>query len=419
MGRLPRFLRLIELRRIAAAAIAFAALDACAVDAPDIPGIMRSTVDAWIASQSDGFAPYGYDFLADKPLEPDRMSPSNLIRQIATAFAAARYLEYTGDAQLREPIRRSLSAMTARSIPIGKSRLQRIVESTRILSLPVGRWKLKNALDRFGLLYQASGEGKVVSSNGKYDGALSGAVALALLTEVIYSSASGDETFAAYRRAWLEGLLSLRIPGRGFRQFPISIDDTDYDNGEGWLALAVYVDKHRDDRETAAALEDLDAALLARYSETPTATFFGWGSMAAAQRFATTRDPKFLDYLQRQADLFVGRWHRRMKPEDNNCAILEGAAAMLPVLDAAGEAESNRVRGLRSWSDGEVAKLPRLQIQPGQKGMALGGEAYLNAPAMAPFAGGFLWSLHEPMTRVDAAGHCLSAMVLLDRAKRH
>jgi hypothetical protein len=49
--------------------------------------------------------------------------------------------------------------------------------------------------------------------------------------------------------------------------------------------------------------------------------------------------------------------------------------------------------------------------------MELGGEAYLRAPRMASFAGGFVWSLYQPFTRVDAAGHCLSAMVTLNRAK--
>jgi hypothetical protein len=62
-----------------------------------------------------------------------------------------------------------------------------------------------------------------------------------------------------------------------------------------------------------------------------------------------------------------------------------------------------------------VNKLPRLQIQPGQTGLTLGGDAYLQAPRMAEYAGGFLAGLYEPLTRVDAAGHCLSAMVTIER----
>jgi hypothetical protein len=60
---------------------------------------------------------------------------------------------------------------------------------------------------------------------------LAGTVALALLAELVYANASGDNRFADLRSAWLQGLLSLRIPGGGFRQTPVSIDDADYYNG--------------------------------------------------------------------------------------------------------------------------------------------------------------------------------------------
>ena len=284
---------------------------------------MRLTAESWIASQADGFLPYGFDFLADKAIEPNRMSDANLIRQTGSAFALASYYDYTQDARLRDPIRRTLSALSQHSLPIGKGRLQRLVEGTRILSFPVARWKLKTTLDRLGLLYQPSGDGKVVSPDGKYGGALAGTVALALLTEIIYSRASGDDSFAELRVAWVNGLLSLRIPGGGFRQDPLSIDDSDYDNGEGWLALSVYCDMHRDDLRAASELSDLDDALIRRYTETPSVTFLGWGGMAAAQRYRTTHDPKFLAYLRRQGDNFVERFQDRFSADGNNCAVME------------------------------------------------------------------------------------------------
>src|SRR5258708_18327182 len=76
-----------------------------AAAAPDLHVIMRLTVDGWIASQdASGFLPYGFDFLADQAIEPDRMSDANLIRQTGSAFALARYYDYTQDARLRDPI---------------------------------------------------------------------------------------------------------------------------------------------------------------------------------------------------------------------------------------------------------------------------------------------------------------------------
>ena len=404
------------LRALAASAlVAFSARAAPPVDSVDIPGIMRLTVDGWTSSQKDGLFPYGFDFLADKALEPQKMSAPNLARQAFVAFTLARYYEYTRDSQLREPIAKALAALQARSLPIGKSAAQRAFESARILSFPVARWRLQTALERGGLLYQRTGEGTVVSPDANYNNALAGTVALALLTEVVYSRASGDERFAAQREAWLEGLLALRIPGGGFRQDPTLIDDSDYDNGEGWLALAVYSDAHPDDTRAAAVLAQLDEVLMRRYAENPSQYFFQWGAMAAAQRYRTTHDARFLAYLRRQGSDFIELSRKRLRPEENNCVAMEGFAAILATLRAAGEHESAATGTIGEWLLQEVAKLPKLQIQKGQRGLALGGEAYLRAPRMADYAGGFLRGLYSPVTRVDVGGHCLSAMVMLER----
>ena len=202
-------------------------------------------------------------------MELGRISAPNLIRQTSSTFALASYYEYTRDERLREPLRRALSAFGVHSLPIGKGVSQRLLESARLLSLPVARWKLRTSLDRFGLLYQPSGDGKLVRPDDKYGNALAGTAALALLTELFYARASGDQSFADLRAAWLEGLLSLRIPGGGFRQDASSIDDSDYDNGEAWLDLAVYGDRHRDDARATAVLSDLDDVLIRRYSDKP------------------------------------------------------------------------------------------------------------------------------------------------------
>jgi hypothetical protein len=63
----------------------------------------------------------------------------------------------------------------------------------------------------------------------------------------------------------------------------------------------------------------------------------------------------------------------------------------------------------------EAEKLPRLQIQNGQTGLAFGGEARLTAPRMATFGGAFLVGLETPSMRVDTAAHCLSAMIRIER----
>jgi hypothetical protein len=143
--------------------------------------------------------------------------------------------------------------------------------------------------------------------------------------------------------------------------------------------------------------------------------FLGWGAMAAAQRYETTHNPKFLAYLRQLADGFLARFQRRFDADANNCAAMEGIGAIVATLTQSGENDTDRARALRAWLSDEVAKLDRLQIQPGQQGLALGGEAYLRAPRMAEYSGGFLAGIYEPLTRIDATGHCLSAMVIIER----
>jgi len=395
-----------------------ASADVRGADSPlgaDRAAMMRLTVDSWISSQApDGSLPYGYDFLADKPTGPEGDPWAYIVRQAGSFFMLAEYFRYTGDSRLQEPLRRAIVALDRHSLPIGKRWMQRWLEEMRILSLPFARWKLLRTLDQLGLLYQDTGTGKVVSPDARYSSALAGAVAVSLLAEMSYARASGDERFATLRSAWLAGLLSLRIPGGGFRDTPTSIDDSDYANGEGWFALAVYCDLHREDAHTAEILAELDAAMLRRYADKPSRAFFHWGAMAAEQRHATTGDARFLQFIQRQAAVYFDRLQPRVDPVSNSCTDMEGLAAMLAAMTRSG-ADAALADRIRARLGSEAEKLPRLQVQPGQQGLTFAGEARLTAPRMATFGGAFLVGRDTPTTQVDAAAHCLSALVRIER----
>ena len=197
-----------------------------------------------------------------------------------------------------------------------------------------------------------------------------------------------------------------------------SIDDSDYFNGEAWLALAVHADIHRDDRRVRDALMDLDRALIRQYADHPSNTFYLWGAMAAAQRWRTTADPRFLAFLKQQAAVFTDRFERQLDPDGNHCGPMEGLAATQGVFIQSGEGRSElarRVQSQLSWLAGE---LPRLQVQAGQTRMALGGDAYLAAPRLARFGGAFLFGRFRPETRVDGGQHCLSALLMIDENER-
>ena len=188
-----------------------------------------------------------------------------------------------------------------------------------------------------------------------------------MLTELRYASASGDNRFAELRAAGLQGLLILRIPG-GFRGTPTSIDSSPYYDGEGWLALAVYSDLHRGDVRAADAIAALDSDLIEKYSQDPNRSFYHWGAMAAAQRYATTGDARFLSFLQAQADHFFNRFQAHINPEGNSCAAMEGLAATLAALDRPGKSDSALAGQIRRWLSSQGAKLVTLQIKPGQTG---------------------------------------------------
>jgi hypothetical protein len=94
---------------------------------------------------------------------------------------------------------------------------------------------------------------------------------------------------------------------------------------------------------------------------------------------------------------------------------MEGIAATLGVLNRSGEGNTARALRASHWLSEQAARLPTLQVQPGQTDMAMGGEATLHAPSMARFPGAFLFGTFEPSMRVDIAQHCLSAMVMIER----
>lgn len=381
---------------------------------PSYANLILPAVGQWLSTQRpDGFLPYGYDFLANEAREPDTLSAANLTRQAATAAALADYFALTKDPRARPAIQRFLRAFGRHALPIGKSRGQVLLEATRILSLPVGRYKLRAALARLGLLYETKGPGAIPAPGADYGKAYAGAAALALLTELRYTQASRDNQFAPLRQAWLQGLIALRIPGDGFRQFPTSIDTNAYMDGQGWLALAQYHHSFPNDHGVTALLADLDMALMRKYGTAFRAEFYHWGTMAAAARYADTRDPRLLAFIEQQTRTFLSRVAGRPSA-DNTCASVEGVADALGALQRAGEGDSALARQAMEWVGIEMRKNTALQIQPGQRELVF-GDARIIAPGMSAYAGAFRSGIYAADTQIDLTAHCVSAMVKLRR----
>ncbi len=379
----------------------------------DYPAAMALTIERWTTSQKpSGLFAYGFDFLEDTESEKDTISAMQLVRQALAGAVLADYQLLTGDPRAREPVRKLLAALRIHSLPIGKSELQTFIELGRVLSLPVGRYKLRASLERFGLLYEKQGAGLVLSPNSDYAQAHIGATALALITELWYSKATGDSSFADSRRAWLEALIDLRIPGVGFRQLPTSIDHAPYYDGETWLALAEYHRAFPQDSRAASALADADADLLASYGGEFQLDFFHWGTMAASARYRDTRDPRFLRFVIAQMSAVLQR--KAMATNDNTCSLAEGVADGLAALVASGAGSSDLANRARAWIAREMDKAEKLQIKTGQRGL-LFVNARLISPRMSEFAGNFLEGTNLPKTQVDLGAHCVSAMIKVRR----
>jgi len=378
---------------------------------------MRLAVDQLVRSQlPSGLFPYDFNFLTGSGTDTKNMTSPNLGRQTGTAYVLASYHVRLPDTALRRTIEAAIEGFGKLSLPITRTAVQHMIQKTRILSLSFGRRTMQRAFNWLGLLYSPEGNGKLVSPDGTYESAWLGGTALALLTELEYHRGTGDNRYAGLRAAWLRGILSLKLPGGGFRAAPHYLGEEHYFNGEGWLALAVYAEMFREDRATASVLAQLDDYLLNRYSQHWHKRFYSWGTMAAEVRYATTRDQRFLRFIKSQASDFLARLREKPKDESRlNCANLEGLAAAARVLGSHSSRDRPLVQQLRSRIDPAMAENRKLQIQPGQDRIVFADGTYLWSAQLQGYAGAFRGGPFDPAIRIDHTIHCLSAMMILDR----
>ncbi|MGB8273895.1 MAG: hypothetical protein WCF16_01340 [Alphaproteobacteria bacterium] len=339
-----------------------------------------------------------------------------LARQASAAYGLSKYYVQSGDETVRPVLEKALAGFGTMSLPLAKSPLLRALEASRLMSISITRRVLTRVLEGSQRLYRASGDGQVLSYDPDYGSAWAGTTAIALLAELGYERASGDTRFAELRRAWLAGLMSLYVPGRGFREFPDTLSETAYANGEAWLALATYVGMFPDDARAAKTLHTIDDYMMRAYSERLNLQFFHWGAMAAARRYADTSDGRFLDFLRDQAGRLAEILPPRAEREANSCAFVEGLAAAAAALSSH-EPDRPIVARISDRIDSEMAKNRELQIAPGQDRIDYPRGASLRAPLLADFAGAFLMDRFVPYTRIDITDHCISAISEMQRIK--
>ncbi len=324
-------------------------------------------VDRWLVVQKpSGFLPYDFNFLEDKESEPDSMSTANLARQAGTAAVLADYYAFTKDPRARPAIEKFLTAFGRHSLPIGKSRTQGLIEKTRLLSMPVGRGKIRNALERLGLLFDKQGPGKVLSPNMDYSDAYHRNRGLCVTDG---TALRADQP----RRKLLQSPASLagsapaccEFPGEDSAISQLRLTLTPYADGEAWLALAQYHRQFPQDKRVAEMLASVDDSLIKIYGSDFNIDFYHWGTMAAAARYADSKDAKFLDFIKNQTSAFLDS--KQQLASYNDCASVEGVADALATFVSAGEGDSELSGRARAWIAREMTKTEGLQIKPGQQ----------------------------------------------------
>jgi len=409
-------MRRIRLRSLAATILISAVLSLAgtARAAADDTDQMRLAAHQLTGAQfSSGLLDFDIDFLAGQGVgsgDTEIERAAFIARQADAAYVLAKYLGWSKDTSVSAAARRLIATLGSYSLPMGKSTTQRWLESTRLLSTPIGRYKLRAMLKRLGLLYQPTGRGRLLSYEGGYATAWAGSTALALVAELEYFRATGDDRFAELRSSWLEGLRMLHVPGRGFREYPDSIEESAYANGETWLALATYAAVFPADETARTLLSQYDNYVMEEYTAEPDREFYSWGAMAAAQRLAATSDSKFAEFIAAQASHFADEEIAAAQRRENTCALVEGLAAAAAAL---AKRDGNRalLQKLMTRIDREMTKNRTLQIPAGTLQLDYPGGTFFHSTRLAEYAGAYLSGGANLYARIDITAHCLSALV--------
>jgi hypothetical protein len=408
-------MRRIRSRSVAAAALITAVLSLAGTEraiADEVDQMRLAAHQLAGAQLPSGLLDFDIDFLAGQGggsgvTDIDRTA--FIARQAGAAYSLAKYLTWSKDTGVNGAVQHLIATFGSLSLPVGKLTTQRWLERARLLSTPIGRYELRAILELLGLLYRPTGDGRLLSYEGGYATAWTGSTALALATELEYFAATSDNQFAELRSYWLNGLRTLHVPGRGFREYPGSIEEAAYVNGEAWLALATYAAYFPADEHVRAMLSHYDDYVLGKYSAEPNEQFYSWGTMAAARRLATTSDTKFADFIAAQASHFVDHAVPAVQLLENTCALVEGLAAAATVL---AKHDDHRVLlgRLLTRINREMAKNRALQIPTGITQLDFPGGTF-RSPRLAEYAGAYLSGGGNLYVRIDFTAHCLSALM--------
>ena len=357
-----------------------------------------------------GLFPYDYDFSSGESTPMEGISGVNLVRQSGAVFSLSKYFEISKDSTAGETIRLFLEAASNQSIPIAKGRRQQSWEKKGYYNHRYLWGFMRLPLYWSGMLFQETGEARLVSVDEDYKRAFPGATALSLVSALTYREVTGNQQFDSMLAQWIAGLSTLLVDDRGSRQAPHYLSESDYVNAQTWLALADYHRSFPENTAVLATMLRLEKYLFARYSESPSIKFYSWGLMATSVRQQTTGDTRYVEFARTLTDWLLSQPREQTIPDTTQCARIEGLATFVNMM-APLDGESNQL----VKSAGEVIAKDLAQIRPLQITASLARlpNVHKNADkVLDKFRGGFIYSAEEPLMIVDLTGHCLHALLL-------
>ncbi len=361
-----------------------------------------------------GFYPYDFNFVNGEVTPMSNIQGVNLVRQTGVAFALAEYLKYFNNASVKTSLDHFLTKSSNRSLPISKGYIQSILERSGFYYHWLIVKKLRKPLYVFGLLFDDTGYGRVVSVEEDYERAWPGATALTLSAATKYFSITGDTRFNEMIQRWKDGLIALKVPERGFREAPHYLTESDYVNGEAWLALAEYSAVFSEDKDTQKFLIELEDYLFELYGDGSRRQFFHWGMMAAIVRANEISDSRLDDFIHQLTKSYIDSKEGEELPTDNSCAAVEGLASYVSYMNSHNRGQEALVLRARAYIARLMEINRRLQIGPHFIKILPTGEAF--ALQLNNYQGAFIKSLQEPLMQVDYTQHCLNALLRIKSA---
>ncbi len=259
----------------------------------------------------------------------------------------------------------------------------------------------------------AEGNSSYIGKGLCFDSDESGAAAVMLMEEMFYEKASGDQEYAHLKKPILRCLRDTYFDKNyGFREVRHKDGPHPFYDGETWLALALYTDFFPEDRKNGDWIKIVDDIIMRSYREKSheIKRFFHWGAQAAAQRYKTTKDPKFLDFLkymfaQIQQDMPV----RYIENNMNACTYSEGLADLIEVMDD----PKIRQEALERF-DRQMQGVRKLQLST---------TTLPDGNPMHPYAGKYVGLFHNRpndfIVMPDTAQHCAVALMKASRLKSY